>query len=239
VQVVLNNGSTTASGSGVDYTLFGSGAALFADGSSTPQSFNITIVDDPTVEAPETIVLDLSLPVGATVGAPATHTVTIIDNDVAPASADVSIAKVKTTSSVTQGNPVTFTITVTNSGPDAAANVVVNDTLPAQLTFVSATPSQGSCNAASPVICNLGTLNSSASATITLIATMTGTGLTTNTASVTSSTADSDPADNSSQAQFTIAAAAANIPIPALDPRMLAILAAAIAALGIVGVRQR
>src|SRR5262245_18391011 len=39
---------------------------------------------------------------------------------------------------------MTYTIKLTDSGPDAATNVKVTDLLPAGLTFVGATPSQGS-----------------------------------------------------------------------------------------------
>ena len=39
---------------------------------------------------------------------------------------------------------MTFTVTLTNNGPDTATGVQVTDLLPAGLSFVSATPSQGS-----------------------------------------------------------------------------------------------
>ena len=41
------------------------------------------------------------------------------------------------------GDTITFTVTLTNNGPNAATSVQVTDLLPAGLTFVSATPSQG------------------------------------------------------------------------------------------------
>ena len=44
------------------------------------------------------------------------------------------------------GDPITFTVTLTNQGPDAATGVQVTDLLPAGLSFVSANPSQGSYN---------------------------------------------------------------------------------------------
>src|SRR5262249_32844409 len=41
---------------------------------------------------------------------------------------------------VTAGDPVAFTITYTNAGPSLARNVVLTDTLPALLDYVSASP---------------------------------------------------------------------------------------------------
>jgi len=227
VQVSVD-GSSTATGAGDDYTFAGA-TINFADNDATPQAFNIAIVDDTNVEASETIVLTLGSATGATIGAPATHTVTILDNDVA---SDLSIAKILEPGPLTQGGNATFTLTVTNNGPSTAANVVVTDTLPAQLTFVSATPSVGTCDTGPVTItCNLGSMNPSTSATITLVATMTGTGTTTNSASV--SPADSNIGNNASQVTFTIQAAAALAAVPALDPRMQLLLAALVAAAAI------
>src|SRR5262249_7696271 len=42
------------------------------------------------------------------------------------------------------GDTITFTVTLTNVGPDIATNVLLADLLPFGLTFVSAAPSQGS-----------------------------------------------------------------------------------------------
>jgi uncharacterized repeat protein (TIGR01451 family) len=114
----------------------------------------------------------------------------------APASADLSIAKTTTQTTAQTGNLVTYTITVSNAGPSPATSVVVNDTLPAGLQFVSATPSQGTCNAASPLSCSLGTINSGANATITLVTRVVATsGTISNTATVGSADADPDTAD--------------------------------------------
>ena len=41
------------------------------------------------------------------------------------------------------GDTITFTVTLTNNGPDDATGVRVADLLPPGLTFVSANPSQG------------------------------------------------------------------------------------------------
>jgi uncharacterized repeat protein (TIGR01451 family) len=126
----------------------------------------------------------------------------------------------------------TFTITVTNGGPTAAAGVTVADILPAGVTFVSATPSQGTCNAASPVVCNLGTIGNGGMATIALVVQPTAAGPLSNTATVTSSTADVDPANNGSTALVTVQPASAFAAIPALDGRALMLLAALLAGVG-------
>ncbi|HEV7765788.1 MAG TPA: choice-of-anchor Q domain-containing protein [Thermoanaerobaculia bacterium] len=145
------------------------------------------------------------------------------------------LADLTTTKSISgiaqQGQIFTFNISVSNAGPDAAANVVVTDILPPQVTFVSATPSQGSCSGTTTVTCTLGTLNPSATATIAIVVLLTGTGPVTNTATATSSTTEITPGDNSGSATFSIAPAPASVAgVPTLDPKMLFLLAASLAA---------
>jgi uncharacterized repeat protein (TIGR01451 family) len=69
------------------------------------------------------------------------------------------------------GSQATFTYTVTNSG-DSTSNVTFTDFLPPSgASFVSATTTPGTCGGASGglVLCNVGTLDSSATATVTVI----------------------------------------------------------------------
>lgn len=101
---------------------------------------------------------------------------------------------------VYNGNDVVFTVTVTNDGPDAAANVVLTNFYSGPATFVSAP----GCTGTGPVLCNLGTLASGASASITLTLTTTSSGAVTNNASVSSTTTDPDPGDNTSIASATV-----------------------------------
>jgi uncharacterized repeat protein (TIGR01451 family) len=85
---------------------------------------------------------------------------------------DADIAVQKTGPAYAQsGGTITYTVTVNNLGPANATNVTVTDPLPAGLTLVSATPSQGSC--AGTVTCNLGSISTGGSATITIVATVT------------------------------------------------------------------
>jgi uncharacterized repeat protein (TIGR01451 family) len=75
-------------------------------------------------------------------------------------SADLSIAVTGPTV-VLPGNPLAYSVLVTNSGPNASAEVVVNASLPAGLTFVS---NSGACTTSFP--CALGTLLPGESRTI-------------------------------------------------------------------------
>jgi large repetitive protein len=61
-----------------------------------------------------------------------------------PASADLAIAKTGP-ANPDQGGPDSFTITVSNSGPDTATEVVVNDTLPSQFSATGASGPGFSC----------------------------------------------------------------------------------------------
>ncbi len=92
---------------------------------------------------------------------------------------------------------LTYTITVTNNGPAASSGVVLTDTLASGLTFVSSTPSQGSCSGTTTITCNLGALGVGANATVTVVATPGAPGGYTNTASVTATTPDLVNANNS------------------------------------------
>ena len=60
-----------------------------------------------------------------------------------PSKRDLALTKTVNDPTPNVGDSVTFTVTFTNNGPDTATGVQVTDLLPAGLTFVSATPSQG------------------------------------------------------------------------------------------------
>jgi uncharacterized repeat protein (TIGR01451 family) len=61
----------------------------------------------------------------------------------AGATADLSISKVDSPDPVVAGSNITYTISVTNSGPNAASSSTLTDTTPAGTTFVSVTPGVG------------------------------------------------------------------------------------------------
>ena len=118
---------------------------------------------------------------------------------------DVSLAKVGPAGRSPTGRNMTYTLTVSNGGPEVASDVVVTDTLPASVTYVSATPSQGSCSQAAGVVtCNLGTILAEASATIDIVVKPTVAGVITNTASVAFSAGDLDTSDNTASVDSNI-----------------------------------
>src|SRR5580704_17086876 len=104
----------------------------------------------------------------------ANETATDVANVLLPADADMAITKTGSPNPVLQGSTLTYTLGVTNHGPASATLVTVTDTLPSQVSFVSASSSQGSCSQASgTVTCSLGTMASGATATVTIAVTAT------------------------------------------------------------------
>src|SRR5687767_13933496 len=72
--------------------------------------------------------------------------------------ADLALTKTASPSSIDIGQTLIYTVTVQNLGTGPATNVVMTDVIPALVTFVSATPSQGTCSGTNPLTCNFGTI---------------------------------------------------------------------------------
>jgi uncharacterized repeat protein (TIGR01451 family) len=156
------------------------------------------------------------------------------ENDEASTNTVVSSADLRATVSgppaVTAGDALTYTITVTNDGPDAALSVQVVDTLPAGLTFLSLTQASGPAFALSApgvgqsgtVGMSIGVLTSGASAQFALAVasdprTADGTELA-DTAAVSAPTGDPDPADNADSATTEVTGLAADLEVRSSGP---------------------
>jgi large repetitive protein len=112
--------------------------------------------------------------------------------------ADLSLSKTANTTMPAVGQNVTFTVTVNNAGPASATNVVVLDLLPAELTLVSASPTQGTYSAASGQWA-VGTIINGGSAALQLVVTVNSASQITNVAEVLSvdqTDPDSTPGNN-------------------------------------------
>ena len=83
--------------------------------------------------------------------------------------ANLVLSKVATPVQAVAGTAVTFTIRVTNTGPSQAAGVVLSDVLSSDLSFISASPSQGAY--ISPTW-SIGTLDVNDSAVLTVVTTV-------------------------------------------------------------------
>lgn len=97
---------------------------------------------------------------------------------------------------IAAGGLLTYTIAVTNNGPDDATGVVLTDTIPASTTFVSSSTTKGSCSGNPSITCNIGALANGETATVTIRVIPNTTGTITNTASTTRNEPDSNSANN-------------------------------------------
>lgn len=175
--------------------------ATFANGATA----NFTLVT--TVAPNATGAINNSASIGFTGGSDPTpgnssgssSTVTIA------ADANLGVTKNTTTTTVAAGGTISYTINVTNAGPEPAASVVMTDVLPASLRFQSITaPAGWTCTtpavgANGTVTCTAATLPTGATATFTLVTTVasTATGTVTNTATASHSGTDGNPTNNS------------------------------------------
>ncbi|HEU5088314.1 MAG TPA: DUF11 domain-containing protein, partial [Roseiflexaceae bacterium] len=127
-------------------------------------------------------------------------------------SADLAVTKQVNNVKPQIGGSVIYTITVHNNGPNTATGVMVADKLPAGLTFVASTPSQGSYDSNSGSW-NVGSLANGATATLSIQVQVAAVGTIVNTAQISaagqfdpnSTPANNAPAEND-QSQASLAA---------------------------------
>jgi uncharacterized repeat protein (TIGR01451 family) len=134
---------------------------------------------------------------------------------IAPASADVDIAN-NAPSVALSGSTLTYSITVTNNGPDAASNVNIQDAIPAGTNFNSVATTSGSCTAPAPgdtgtVNCTAPGLAPGSAITETLTVNVLAGLLSTITDTATVSSTTFDPTNNTSATATTTVVAAPSI----------------------------
>jgi uncharacterized repeat protein (TIGR01451 family) len=122
---------------------------------------------------------------------------------------DLSITKSGSpaTQQLGAGN-ITWTIVVTNHGPNADTGVKITDPMPAGNTFVSASASpHGTCTGGGILTCDLGTMAADESVTITLVTTPSAAGAQTNTVNVSGNRPETNTTNNSATATVEVTAA--------------------------------
>ena len=82
---------------------------------------------------------------------------------------DIQITKTVSAAPYNENVNLTYTVNVRNNGPDVATGIQVKDLLSSSLTFVSATPAQGTYNAITG-IWDVGTLTSGSNRNLTIVA---------------------------------------------------------------------
>src|SRR5262249_50038034 len=116
--------------------------------------------------------------------------------------ADLSVVKSDSPDPVIVGTDLTYTIDVTNNGPDPATTVSLTDTLPGSVTFVSA--SAGCLESAGTVTCDLGSIPNGSTTSITIVVTTGSTGSISNTATASAAEFDPTSANNSDTALTSV-----------------------------------
>ena len=127
-----------------------------------------------------------------------------IDYTVVLSGTDLSVTQSDTPDPVNVASPLSYTITVSNAGPDDATGVTLTDTLPAGVTFLSATSSQGVCTQVAGIVtCAVGDLAAGSNATVNIVVSAPfATGSISNSATVNGN--ETDPvAGNNSAIEFT------------------------------------
>jgi len=191
--VVLNLGPLTATNVVITDVIQGgatfggvvatSGGATFSSNTSTAVTFTVTSLGAGglavvvySIIAPPTGTITNTVTVAATEfdPQPANNTATVTTPVVPVANLSISKALSFPTAiagTITPSAQLTYTILVTNNGPSPAANVVVTDVLPADLTFVSASGSGWTCgNSGQTVTCTVSSLNVVAAPAIQIVA---------------------------------------------------------------------
>jgi len=117
---------------------------------------------------------------------------------------DVGVVGYDSPDPVSVGSDLTYSLVVTNAGPDSAGNVTVVDPLPGSVTFVSASSTSGSCSGTDTVTCVIGHMNKGESEIVTIVVTPNEAGALTDQATASTTSSDPDPGNNTTTIDTTV-----------------------------------
>jgi uncharacterized repeat protein (TIGR01451 family) len=105
---------------------------------------------------------------------------------------------------LTPNATITWTMVVTNNGPDDDTGVTVSDPMPSGNTFVSAQTTKGSCTGGAILHCTIGPMAAGEKVTITLVTAPSQIGAQTNTVVVSGDRPEANLANNTATAQVQV-----------------------------------
>jgi uncharacterized repeat protein (TIGR01451 family) len=155
-----------------------------------------------TASSPGALSLTSSVTMDLTDPTPADNRQTVTVTVIA-LSADLGLTKRAAPSRVIVGQRLTYTLTVTNHGPNTDTGVKVIDALPDSVRLISSKASKGRCSGTTKVTCSLGTLAVRAHATVTIVVSARQAGRIVNTGSVTGKLHDPNLRNNQATASAT------------------------------------
>lgn len=121
---------------------------------------------------------------------------------------NLAVTKTASQNPVPAGGTFQYVVEVANAGPSNASGIVVDDTLPIGLTFVSATSSGACVGLGRDVTCTIGNLNVNGTRTLTIAVSvasnLTNGTVLSNTATVSGNETDTNPNDQSSTVNVTV-----------------------------------
>ena len=86
-----------------------------------------------------------------------------------PPTIDLQIEKTDSPNPVNVGGTLTYTLTARNNGPSTATQVVITDSLPATVTYLSSSSTQGTCSRSGQLVtCAIGTVPVGGTVTVTI-----------------------------------------------------------------------
>ncbi len=127
---------------------------------------------------------------------------------------ELSLAVTDITDPAYVGEPLTYTLTITNEGPISTGGVTLATQVPSGTSYNAAAASQGSCQQNNGyVVCNIGTLTNGATATVTLVVTANQAGTVNQTAGVYAAAGDPNIANNTATSSIQVVTNSTTTPI--------------------------